>query len=650
MLNRQLPTSFLVKAIAPAGKRAMDLAPFELGLIDKDSNLTVSAATYAPDKSYQFVLGSPSTGADNAQFGDIRGAAMPLRSLPITRIDKVHVFDEATAEAKPFVAYLGYDGINDCKNLSFECGSTYGLMVQVRGKNVRDVFGRNLMEIIPFHTDCCEGCTLTEASSATADKIMEAIKKDSFYVNQFFKAELVKECCPAEAPFDKVDYTVYRLKVCDMGDINALADVKIAYPGYDISRVSRDGAYSTYEMCIPAADAAPADFEQVDNVLVNCDTCPDDYTLVPSSQVYLVTLAYDGNDDPLTHIQTVLPTATAATLMKVNGTQATFQVSLPAAYVEAPIDDVQLVKVGDSSPYCTQDTPSSTSWVEAGDKYKIARTVTLTLKNVDCDGSDRLADLIATYAGKHDIVAGSIAIKEAGDCLTVYEMDQLNNACLEDGCDVFGKDGAVWNPIPAFEGFVWTTDPCEGWTVDGDGCPVPPANVTDTCNVGIKFTGAFLDRKTNRCSFAIDNQVFVDPVEIEVTIIDQHTEPCTPLQVDWTVVQYPTIAQGLGEFVARELVKSRGYEGYIYSNPNSEMGVVWREALGYEYGFEPEKLYNHISLYHNSDRNRYAYKSDSSNRELIKLYVEATNGTLMDSLKTFLNATLVGQGLAKLAV
>lgn len=650
MLNRQLPTSFLVKAIAPAGKRAGELQPFELGLIDKDTQLTVDAASYAPDKQYQFVLGSPSPGADNAQFGDIRGAAMPLRSLPVSRIDKVHVFDKATAEAKPFVAYLGYDGINDCKNLSFECGSTYGLMVQIRGKNVRDVFGRNLMEIIPFHTDCCEGCTLTEASSKTADKIMEAIKKDSFYVNNYFKAELVKECCPAEAPFDKVDYKTYQLKVCDTGDINALADVKIAYPDYNVSRVARSGAYSTYEICIPAADAAPADFDQVDNVLVNCDTCPTGYTLVPSSQIYLVTLAYDGNDDPLTHIQTVLPTATAATLMKIDGTQATFQVTLPAAYVEAAIDNVQLVKVGNSEPYCTQDVASSTSWVEVATKYKIARTVTMTMKNVDCDGSDRLAEVTAAYDGKHDVVSGSVAIKETTDCLTVYTMDQLNNSCLEDGCDVFGKDGAVWSPIPAFEGHQWTTDPCEGWTVDESGCPVAPAEATDTCNVGIKFTGAFLDRETDRCSFSIKDQIFVDPVEIEVTIIDQNTVPCTPIQVDWTVVQWPQIAQGLGEYVARDLVTSRGYESYIYSDPKSEMGVIWRNKLGYEYGFEPEKLYNHITLYHNSDQQRYAYKSDSSNREMIKLYVEATNGTLMESLKTFLNATLIGQGLTKLAV
>lgn len=650
MLNRQLPTTLIVKGIAAAGKRAAELAPFELGLIDRDTNLTVDTATYHRDKTYQIVLGSPSTGADNPHFGDQRGAQMPIRSLPIQKIDKAHLFDGATSEAKPFIAYLGYDGINECKNLQFECGRTYGLMIQVRGKNVRDVFGRNLMEIISFHTDCCDGCSLDEISSKTADKLMEAITKESFYVNHYFKHELVKVCCPVEAPFVKTDFSKYNLTVCDNGDVNALANVQIQYPGIKIDRVSRVDSYSTYQFCQPSADAAPADFSQVNNVLVDCGVCPQGYT-INEGQTWLVKMDYDGTTDPLTAVQVVLATATSATLMNVDGSQGTFQVVLPLAYAHTPIADVEMTYLGDIAPFCTQDAATTTAWVEATGYYKVARTVTMTAKNVECDGSDRLTEIAAIYDGNYDVVAGSVAIKETTDCLTVYTMDQLNTDCLEDGCDVYGKDGAVWGNIPAFEGMFWTTDPCEGWTVDGEtGCPVPPVEVDDNCNVGIKFTGAFLDRNTQRCSFAIDDQVFVDPIEIEVTLIDQETETCAPLQVDWTVVQYPEIAQGLGALLARREVTSRNYDAYIYSNPKSEMGVVWKDALGYEYGFEPEKYYNHINIYHNSDAQRYAYKSDSQNRELIQMYVEHTNGVLLDQLKTFLNSTLLSHSVAGLLV
>lgn len=649
MLNRQLPTTLIVKGIAGAGKRAAELGPFELGLIDKDTNLTVDTASYHPDKVYEFALGSPSPGADNPHFGDQRGAQMPIRSLPISKIDKAHVFDGATSEAKPFVAYLGYDGINECKNLAFECGRTYGLMIQVRGKNVRDTFGRNLMEIIPFFTDCCDGCSTNEISSKTADKIMEAITKDSFYVNHFFKHELVKVCCPVEAPFAKTDFSKWTLSVCDNGDVGSLAAVKLQYPGVDIKRTSRVGSISTYEFCQLTSADDPADFSQVNNVLVDCGSCPTGYTL-NEGQMWIVKMDYDGTTDPLTAVQVVLATATSADLMEVDGSQGTFQVILPANYVFAPVADVEMTFVGDISPYCTQDTPTTTAWVETTGYYKVARTVALTLKNVECDGSDRLAEVAAIYDGNYGVVAGSVAIKETTDCLTVYTMDQLNTECLEDGCDVYGKDGAVWGQIPAFEGVYWTTDPCEGWTVDGDGCPVPPTETDDNCNVGIKFTGAFYNRETDRCSFAIDDQVFVDPIEIEVTLIDQHTETCNPLAVDWTIVQHPQIAQGLGEYLARREVRDRNYEAYLYSNPKSEMGVVWRKALGYEYGFEPEKYYNHVSLYHNSDAQRTAYKSDSTNRELITMYVEHTNGALLDQLKTFLNSTLLSHGLAKLAV
>jgi hypothetical protein len=758
-LNRQKKTVFHPKSIAAAGKRAGELNPGELGLFDCETERTVSAAEWCADKMYQFKMGSYSLGQKNTMFPDPRGAKLPLTSLEISRVDKAHLFDGADAEGKPFVSYLGWDGISNCKTLSFDCGQAYGLLVKVKGQTIRNTFGgNNLEEIIPFSTGCCEDCAIDEKCDTTMDTILKAIEKNAFYVNKFFKFNKVKSCCPAEAPFAKIGYTKFKLTVCDTGDFHALAAVQNAYPTLDIEFVERNGADSTYMVCVPDAvlpDLAvaanvtatigskhlvdttaartitvpasvsvasvlrvvdvtgtaatnnitlagayvgvlntnyvdvvlrgngvggwvvstlavqPADFTMTKTKVLVCDDCPDcpnTFTKVDAGDSYVVCfteaavtaagspLANFTSDDPAVVKAAVDLLAATVPGYVVNSAsklgfdcgKVTVQLCVTAGQSLTAFNGGTTTKIGECAGYCTGS--ATFSWCPSGTAYKITRTMCMVKKNDECDAPE-LTDVIASVQGRTDIVAGSVVIKSTNDCMTEYTLEQVNNACLEDGCDTYGKDGAKFDAVSTFQGQVWTACGCEGWTFDVDGCPVAPVTSTvDDCLCGIKFEALAPGKELIPCNYGPDDQIEREPTTLEISIIDQsEKENCALLEVPYTVVQWPTVPKGDGRFVMRDEITSRNYDGYIYTNPKSPQGGLYGARLGYNYATDPSKFYNAISLYHNYDRNRQGgHKSDSSQREMITFYVEQDNVLLFEALKKMFNATLLSHGVCKL--
>jgi len=304
--------------------------------------------------------------------------------------------------------------------------------------------------------------------------------------------------------------------------------------------------------------------------------------------------------------------------------------------------------------------------------YKIVKTVCTTFKVPECQEGDEakalewaentlLPDVEKEYKDIPDIQR--IATKSVNACLVSLEMDICSN-CLEDGCDTYGKDGAKFFCPDAYNGFLWKLCDCEGFEempIDPDNpdagtCLVYVEEEPDDCLCGIKFTGGFLDPEILACSWAIDDQIEREPVEVEVSIIRQYQDGdaqiCDPMIVDWTVVQYGTTRQGDGRFVARKEILSREYDLYSYVNPKHEMGALWQQRLGYEYGFEPQKFYNHITLYHNYSRAGFgqslASAAHNTNREMITLYVDKDNVKFMEDLKSFFNKTLLSHGVCNL--
>lgn len=685
-LNRQIPTVFIPEAIAPAGIRSAELKPLTLAIVDCETNLTVDAASYHPDKRYQIVFKTASTGMDNKMFPDQRGAKLPIR-LDVGHVTKAHKFTGGSEEPKNFVAYWGWDGISDCKTISLDCGQDYGLQITVRGESIRNVFNRNLTEIVPFNTGCCEDCNLDEKCELTTANIMKAIKNSSFYVGNYFEVSPVKSCCPEEDPFERKPYKQWLLTVCDNGGPADLARVQMQYPAYDVERVSREAPYSTYEICI-AEGETPEDFVQKNIKALKCDECPDcpdEFTKIEGGDkvtacIYSPLLAdsteaftLDYYTDPTTAQDTIdgLVEGLAASIpgyvagsAKILGTTCD-DITLQACVTkdtdlkEHGVAGLTLNLIGECQGKCEGE--KATAWCEGKDLYKITRTKCITLKKDDCeegipvDETHPLFLDIKTSVEKDDsIVVDSLAVRKDNDCLVSFTVEQCSN-CVEDGCDTYGKDGAKFTRLESYEGVLWEDCDCEGWTFDAEGCPLPPESMdVSSCLCGLKFEGAYVDPETAKpCIYDIGDNVEREPIEIEVTLIRQYQDEtygdCDAEEApDWTVVQHGKVAEGLGQFVARKEVLSREYDLYMYFNPKGHEGNLYADRLGYAYQFDANKRYNHISLFINRDMPRTYHKHDGVERHLLEIYVDAQNVTLFEDLVTLFNKTLLSHGVKNL--
>lgn len=724
-LNRQLKTVFVPKFVAKAGKHMTDLRPFELALVDCESGITVNAAKYCSDRKYELVMKTGSQGMNNAMFGDTRNAQLPIKSLAIDRVTKAHSFEDADPNGKPFIAYLGWDGVSNCKTLSLPCGEEYALNINIKGEGIRNTFGRNMNETIPFDTGCCDDCPTDQQCDLTMDAILKSIRKNSFYVKNYFKVNKVKSCCPESTPFPKKRYMTFRLTLCDNGDSAALADVQAQYPDLKVECVNRVDSFTTYEVCLPcefsqtdqdaitvaetdlqtamdavvdpdnvtaaeqtAIDTAqadldtaietaednantsctPDDFVQTQTKILVCDECPDcpdTLTKVEAGDKYVVCFTdtavqavapfaeFESEDTTVSSaaIEDLAATfpgynADSASILGFDCGKVTLQLCVTVDTDVSAFADGTSTKIGECKGMCKGE--NTVEWCEGDEKYKISRKQCIVVKNDDCEVPVSLEEVMESLMGA-DIVDGTL-VATNGKCNTRFEVEQCNNACLEDGCDTYGKDGAKFDRLPAFNGHIWKDCDCEGWSFDGDGCPIAPTVDLENCLCGLKFESNPAFREILECVHDITDNIEREPYTIEVSLVKQEQEDskCDPLKIDWTVVQYGTHAEGDGRFAFREEVISRNYDGYIYVSPKQALGSLIQKRLGYEYAIDPSKFYNSISLYHNYDRDRTYHKFDASTRELIKIFVERDNVVLLEQLKTFFNATLMEGGACNL--
>lgn len=648
-INNQITTFFNVKSVAPAGLKLHELKPYQVGLFDEKTQRTVSEVSDCRGAKFSFVWKSPSKGTQGP-FPDLFDQAKPIKSLEIDYVDRVHLFDKATSERKPFVGYLGFNGVSPCDSLQFKCGTSYELVIHVSGKPVRDLHGRELTEYISFTTGCCDNCAVDENCKVTMDKIVKEVSNQAFYTKRFFDIDSVVSCCPPASPFPKVDFFDFCMEICDTGDESALADVQIQYQNLDVCRVKREGAISTYK--VECVLTAPADYVQTGNKLPDCDVCPAGYTAVPGSKKYLVTIDNAGVGvtaaDWLAEVQAAgaFSVATEAKRLSRNGSVSVYEVLVPTTFVEptAPIAETTYTFISDVKPYCVQDTPITVSWAQCGEKYKISRTLCMTLKNGDCGNpAADLAEVTAYYAQFPDIVPGSLIQTGTNDCLTTYEIQQYSN-CLEDGCDTIGANKAKFADLPGYKTGYWATCKCEGWTVDVDGCPVPPELTADNCQCGLKFTGKMFDTDRIPCASDIWDEPETEGVTLEVSISERGVTGCEAMNVSWTVAQQPTYQNGSGVEYLRTEVQSREYQGYQYISNRDFDGAMIAARRGEVYTIDPDKFYNHISLYHDYNIPRRSAGTKGYDREMIMLVVEEHKTELLNQLKTMVNGILVKQG------
>jgi hypothetical protein len=653
-LPQSLEQVFNVKSIAPAGLRLDQIKPFQIAYLDEDTQLTVTEPSHCKNKKWRLVWGPPSTG-NGGLYPDKSNVKAPIQSLPINYVDNVKGFFNASAERKTFEGYLGWDGISACDNLGpFNCGSSYEMVLKVNGKPFRDTMGAYPYEIIPFRTGCCDDCSGDELVTKTLKSIQDAVINSSNYIKEFVDIYQVRNCCPAETPFTEVAFTDYCVTVCDNGDAGALGDIQnfASYSGLNIFRDSRENGLSTYK--VECVSGSPAAYVTTNTVLQNCATCPAGFTAVLERKKYDISIdnAAVGVDAAawLAEVQAVgaFSTAVSATLRFREGGTSYYEVLFPVAFTTPAVGtvaDSTAVYIANVPASCVQTTPTSTAWASCGTKYKISRTMEIVVKNSDCDDAAAdLAAITAYMATVPNIVSGSLDQVTAGDCNSRYTIGQYSN-CLEDGCDWKGSDLAKFEDLPSYLGASWTPVRCEGWTFDGDGCPVAPTPVDPAdCRGGLRFVMRNFDNDIVDCTDDYWQSRETEPTTLEVSISEYGKDGCTQLNIPWKVTQLPTTPQGTGFELYKREVQARQYSQYQYRGANSKDGNLISARLGEVYSIDPKKLYNTIQISHDYTRTRSASDNSNRTREIITLAVEKDKINLLTALKTAINNVTVAQG------
>lgn len=655
-----LPTSYIVKKVASAGVKSENLLPFEFGIFDEDTNLTLSAANVASKRRVTIGVGSPNTrqmlqGSKIDRISNQNNADVTFRSQPIApkavEIVRAQMFrkDEKTNEY-----YLGYNGIDICESLKFDCGKTYMFHVNLTGRPVRKVFGNQFNEIIELTTDCCADCGTDCTGSLPCenyiDKLVDAFN-NSLWVSRFYTAERVIYCSPELEELTRTDFVEYCLTVCDNGDELALSDVQVQYPTLKVEVKERNAPFTTYRVI--KTSGLPSAFTQTAVTLQDCGTCPSGFTATAGGFAYLVTVddvlyaAASGSTllQKLTTMANV--TVSSATLVATLTDSKIYSIVTATAIASEPdAGFVVTESLGSVLPKCTQTTPTSTAWVSCDTWYKVQRDLCITLKVDDCDadsdGADAgetLARLTTFLASVTDYVASSVEVStDSSDCLLRYTISQYNNQFLQDGCDT--SPAPRFDTFPSFENQSWTVCPCVGWSVDEEtGCPVPPTVEDRCCLCGIKFIGKPTTQIVdNFVGYDIDTYLEKDPVELSVTVYrdDRETNYCDTTSPSWLHSQFATFRSLRGDDVIKRIILEREYDAEPWMNQVDKTNILFLQREGIKLGVRTDKFYYAIDVYHNTPMRGNWTASHSAPRECVTLFVSEDDVLVFEALKTFL--------------
>lgn len=649
---KSVPTHWVVRSVASSGKNLWDLNPFEFGVFDEDTHSTLTPAQAQKRRRVYFAVGSPNIrqakkGNKFDRISNQNNADVNFRTeiIPTNKVDIIR-FQEPAKTENPNVYYLGYNGIDTCESFSFECGKTYQFHVMAKGRPVRSIFGHEMREVIELTTDCCDSCTQTacdagEGCEKYIDRLVDAFN-NSLWVSQFFTAEKVINCEPALPSLTTTSFNVFELTVCDNGDELALSDVQNAYPTLDVKVVARNAPFTTYQVI--KTGGAPSAFTQSSIQLAECDVCPSGFTRTASGFAYIVEVDNANPEDALAAVQAVWATATSATLIKFEDGTAEYYVissaalSNPASGVDAAI----VLNLGLTQTRCAKTTPTSTSWVANGTKYKVQRDLCLTIVPENCDtngdGAETLARMVTYYANNADVVSGSLALDDASTtCLLRFNISQYNNDFLEDGCDTYAV--AKFDELATFDGHRWDVCPCEGWTTNGDGCPVPPTPTDRCCQCGIKFTGrSYVELVDRFQGYDINTYLEKDPVELAVTVYrtDDQTNICEYQNPTWLWAQRASFRQLRGDDVVKRIILDRYYGKEPWVNQIDKENQLFLQREGIKLGVNLDKFYFAIDVYFNEDKSQNNTASFSNTRNCVTLFVCEDDVITLDSLKATL--------------
>jgi hypothetical protein len=611
-----------ISTLLPAGLTLADLATGQIGIFDAKTNKSVTAPTYATNKVIYFAQGTP----DKSGFP--AGAGVPniyRKSQPVDGKKLLALRGKKASRGQGEIVTLGYDGVDATKTLTAKPGETFYYYIRLTGDPIFNLNPDRAKGVIilgavqmPCADDCSDNCSTVDCNTI-ADKILEDYNghfdagQQMFVGGKFLPGgqranQYVQMCkvakCTEDAILTTVDYYSCSLTVADDGSQSSLGLVQAQAPGFQVTRTSRDGIFSTYTTAPNTGAGCPSDFNQnAGTVIPNCDACAVG-VLTPTSAQFEFKTDGELSGADLTALDTVLlgladVTSYTLTLLQLdtNINIATYQVNItPATAVGATATAINaaIVAAGTVAPYVVGSTTSvgiasafctlpesTTAYTSNGVVcHRVEVQFKISLKDTIC-GTNYLAELQAAYATigvDGGTVSGTVEIDSASGCVHEYTLTTFSKNCVPDNCCA---DDVVFPDVPAFAGTAWT--------------PVALATGSGTCVCGIQLTSNFVTRKESECTFG--NWVHqTDWAHIEISSHNPDWRSTDLCEVDpiATRIQNGAYPNGEGPMVVRLEKQDRMYEmDYFYLSP------VLREAFDFYFEAKFDVYYDMIAVEYN---------------------------------------------------
>jgi hypothetical protein len=652
---------YIVNSVVDAsGVDTSVLRPHQLGVFDA---MTYKSVGSKIPNDFIFAIGSPHVSDKNSPVSALR-QSNPY-SVNISRKSQVINTRDTTFKASTFEAttkntyptwYLGYDGLNICRGLDFKCDTTYYVSVNLSGYAVEAALGKDMQDIFIFKTDCCgENCTVINSKEKYVDKIIEYFNKRALYFKDFIKtSKIIKRCSPSVV-VPKVLYKKYCLSVCDAGNASALSKVQSKY-SFEVNQTKRQNGISTYETdFILATDPVPSPFLSSVSIISDCDVCPSGTTTVAGTNSYTITILNTDSDKTeaqwLTEVQAKYSGALKATKVNYTHGTSTYVVNFATSFVVPAV-----IPVGTTIDFLKAEkatcvtTPSTFTWSACGDCYKITRKLKMTVKNPDCAGQSYLTEIQAAHTNRADIVPNSLIISASpapNACNTVYEIQQYSS-CMTDGCDY--TEMASFPPLSGWNGFMWEIDACEGWTVNANGCPVPPIDNDVDFVAGLRFDVKIDDTKLYEgCGYSYNDSISHEPLILSVAFGEYKPDfanKCVDKNVPLTQVSSFLRENGRGHTMIPRLIKTEFENGIHIPDPSRmEYGYKTMKAMGINFDIEPTAYYNSINVIFESSSRSMSHEPTNYRTFSYFFYWKMEDFEVGAKLKTLVNKILAKQDL-----
>lgn len=394
------------------------------------------------------------------------------------------VFEEAK-DSTVGKLILGYDGFDTNKTITLYSDAPSQISIQLSGEPV-GYYGLSNAEINQSFTivgrpdkDCTEAqCLVPVYDSVVA--VVEEIKnrrlREGLTLGDLMDVKVVSSCVDNASSTGTAVF--YNIAVTDEGDSNALAFVAGQYPGYEVTKVSRNGVVSNYQIYKTDGSGLPTAYtEYVTSLKTDCGaSCPAGYTKTEGGFLYSVSAEDDGSNisatlldaaagisDVTGSIKTVTPGAAAA--LRTAGTYLAVTGTASASGIGATFN----VVVNGSGA-------ATATIVAKGSGYVVGETITIADASLGTGGAVALVLTITELAVKakavvkvgQDYGTGKYSILFDA-ALTDAEIDAIiaSNAALKiDTTYVEVEDVCIKDTLATF---TWTT---------GESCTVSEVKYT----------------------------------------------------------------------------------------------------------------------------------------------------------------------------